>query len=67
MYKHISSKLQRAADMVISDPSKSFYTTVQNQKPPKMPSQSGGAPIPGFSGLTNCTINFIFNYGDKKD
>ena len=72
-YEHTAPDLQRAASEVISDPSKSFGTLMHKQEsveisqclPVFSPAPPAG-PLPGFSGLNNCTLNFSFNYGSKE-
>ena len=74
-YEHLSSDIDKAARLIIADPTKCFEDvrreqeageepspTIPHEEPPMIPTQH----VPGFSGLNNCTITFNITYG-KKD
>ena len=55
-------ELYRAAEEVISDPTKKFNSTggAKEVETSGEPSSTINPQIPGFSGLNNCTINFQY-------
>ncbi len=62
-YEHPSRDLEKAAGNIIADPTRSFKDVKEKgcedikQEPIDIPQQ-----LPGFSGLTNCTLNFNITY-----
>ena len=56
-YEHPSRDLEKAAGDIIADPTRSFENLKQ-EPIADIPQQ-----LPGFSGLTNCTINLNITYG----
>ena len=67
MWSYYSMELYRAAEEVISDPTKKFNSTggAKEVETSGEPSSTINPQIPGFSGLNNCTINFSINTYNK--
>ena len=66
-YEHPSMELYRAAEKVISDPTKKFSSTsgAKEAETSGEPSSTINPQIPGFSRLNNCTINLSINTYNK--